>query len=217
MLRTKIKASSITNLTDARYFAAFEVDWLGFNLDTGHERYVKPQLIQAIRGWVDGVQIVGEFNLQSSEEILTAAKMLELEVVQVGMYADLDTLIELNQQIPVIKEMVVEKTSQVNELAEMMETCAPYTFLFLLDFGKNGLDWASLKAGQFAIQLADLQKLSSQYPVLLNIGISPSDLPDLLEQVNIRGLNLQGGEEEKVGYKSFDELDELLEALVIEE
>ncbi len=30
------------------------------------------------------------------------------------------------------------------------------------------------------------------------------------------GFNFTGGEEEKTGYKSFDELDELLEALVIE-
>ena len=32
-----IKASRITNLTDARYFAAKEVDFLGFNLEEGTE------------------------------------------------------------------------------------------------------------------------------------------------------------------------------------
>ena len=50
MLKTKVKASSITNLTDARYFAAWGVNWLGFDLRQGSDTYVQPQLVHAIKG-----------------------------------------------------------------------------------------------------------------------------------------------------------------------
>ena len=66
MLKTKIKANSITNLTDARYFAAWEVEWLGFNLNPGES--IALQQVPAIKDWVDGVKIVGELSQPSPEE-----------------------------------------------------------------------------------------------------------------------------------------------------
>ena len=49
-----------------------------------------------------------------------------------------------------------------------------------------------------------------------NVNNKVTELNEMLETVQIHGLSLKGGEEEKVGYKSFDELDEVLDALEIE-
>jgi len=49
MLKIKVKASQITNLTDARYFAAWEVEWLGFNFDEGSAHYIPPVEMKAIK------------------------------------------------------------------------------------------------------------------------------------------------------------------------
>ena len=40
-------------------------------------------------------------------------------------------------------------------------------------------------------------------------------LEEILNIPNLHGINVKGGEEEKVGVKSFDELDEFFEALEI--
>ena len=50
---------SITNLTDARYFSAWEVEWLGFNLSQGEENAISPLQVAAMREWVEGPKIVG--------------------------------------------------------------------------------------------------------------------------------------------------------------
>jgi len=84
MLKLSVKASQITNLTDARYFAAREVEWLGFNLDTGSENAIPPQQISAIKEWVEGPKIVVEFGLQSPDEIKQAVDYFDLDAIQVA-------------------------------------------------------------------------------------------------------------------------------------
>ncbi len=175
MLQTKVKASSMTNLTDARYFAAFEVEWLGFQLDPGSERYVQPQVAQAIREWVDGVKIVGEFGLQSAREIQTAADLLRLDAIQVGMFSEMETLADVNRRLPIIKEVVLESTTTAHELIEHLETFASSCAYFLLNFDKNGIAWKDLKNDLSAINFKSLQSICSVYPVLLSRDFNGSN------------------------------------------
>ena len=60
MPKFKIKASWITNLTDARYFAAMLVDYLGFQLDLSHDDRISPEVFHGIKAWVEGPQIVAQ-------------------------------------------------------------------------------------------------------------------------------------------------------------
>ncbi len=108
MLRTKVKASSVTNLTDARYFAAWEVYWLGFDLDPHSERHVSPTAFEAIREWVDGVEVTGEFNLQSPEEIREAVEVLRLDAVQARTPIGLGTPAPLDPHVHTSTEGVTE-------------------------------------------------------------------------------------------------------------
>jgi len=112
MLKTRVKASQITNLTDARYFAAWEVEWLGFNFDKGSENYIQPQVMKAIKEWVEGPKMVGEFSFSSAEDIRIAKEMLELDMVQVGMFVEEETFKALDG-IPVIKEIFIEIFSTI--------------------------------------------------------------------------------------------------------
>ncbi|MCB0588954.1 MAG: N-(5'-phosphoribosyl)anthranilate isomerase, partial [Phaeodactylibacter sp.] len=60
-------------------------------------------------------------------------------------------------------------------------------------------------------------QLCREYPVILSLDFNPETLQEALESLNLYGINVRGGEEEKTGFKSFDELDELFEALEIQE
>ena len=58
-----------------------------------------------------------------------------------------------------------------------------------------------------------MQDFCKNNKVLFDIAIQPTEAEHILEVLTIEGLNIQGGEEEKPGLKSFDEYDALLDAL----
>ena len=100
----KIKASSINNLTDARYFAAWNVEWLGFSLQAGSSNYTRPQDVKEIKEWLVGPKIVGEFGIgQSAEEIKTSVELLNLDAVQLNMFTENEIAKNL-EGLTVIKE-----------------------------------------------------------------------------------------------------------------
>ena len=80
-----IKASTITNLTDARYFAAQEVDYLGFNLEPDTPGFLDPIYMKAMREWVQGPKIVGEFANMPLAHIQEAAQFYGLDAVQIPL------------------------------------------------------------------------------------------------------------------------------------
>ena len=214
MLKVKVKASQITNLTDARYFAAWEVEWLGFNFDQGSEHYILPQNMKAIKEWVEGVKVVGEFPFATAEDINEAVGLLDLHAVQVGMFTEVPVLAKITAA-PIIKEVVISSEVDEVSLENHLEQCAPHVAYFLLSFEKSGTTWEMLKNGESQIGNVLLEKFCAKYKIILSINLSQDSLDEILAIPNLHALNVKGGEEEKVGIKSFDELDEIFEALEI--
>lgn len=69
-LKTIVKVSNISNLSDARYCSGMGVDMLGFCVIPGRPNYIAPQLYQQIRGWIPGPKIVAEiYGLRSAEDL----------------------------------------------------------------------------------------------------------------------------------------------------
>ncbi len=216
MLKTKVKAGAIANLTDARYFAAWEVEWLGFQLDPSAEAYLSPYEFRAIREWVEGPRVVGEFNLQSAEEIRSLIDNLQLDGIQLGMLTDLETLVDIESPVPVIKELIADPQTDSDALASTLEDFAPHVQFFALNFEKNGYSWEDIRNGR-PVSAAWLKDICSRFPILLSLANLENDIESVLRELQPAGISVIGGEEEKVGYKSFDELDELLEHLRVEE
>jgi phosphoribosylanthranilate isomerase len=208
VLKIKVKANSITNLTDARYFAAREVTWIGFCLDPASDEYTAPQKVSAICEWLDSVKFVGEFPLSDAVEVLETAEQLNLHAVQVHRFTELDELNELQRRVPVIQEVVVAADEDPAALSDWMNSRATMVEAFLLDFGKNRIGWDENSAWQEWLKTA-----CKNHPVILNIDFQADTLPEILNTLPLYGLAVKGGEEEKTGIKSFDELDSLLEFL----
>lgn len=214
MLKTKVKASSVSNLTDARYFAAWGVDWLGFNFDEGSEFFIQPQQMRAIKEWVDGVKIVGEFSYHSTQDIKTAIQLLDLDAIQVGPFTTVEQLQELAGSLPIIHEIIVDAQSSEQDLLLKLQAKTAYVDSFLLNFDKNGIKWENILSEK-KLSNSILSSICETFPVIISIELAPSSLNEFLEIINPKGINLFGGEEEKTGFKSFDELDEIFEMLEI--
>jgi len=213
MLKTKIMASGINNLTDARYFAAREVEWLGFRLDGSPTATISVLAAKAIAEWVDGVKIVGEFEFADAEKIAAANDLLHFDAVWVGMFTPAKELEKL-PSLTFIKEVVVESTTTEAEIVghfREYEHCCAH---FLLDFTKSGISWAMLKGGG-PLTLDFLTQLFSRFKVILALDFLPDEANDVIETLQPEGLSLTGGGEERVGFKSFDELDAILDRLEV--
>ena len=201
-LPISIAASRITNLTDARYFAAKEVDILGFNLEEGTEGYLDPMYMKAIREWVQGPKIMGEFDRTPAHTVREAALFYGLDAVQVTQAAGLEALAGLEVLL------ALAGPASAAEAEALMQPVAGAVAGFVLDFSGRP------QAGQELLeQAAAWQALFARYPVRLLLDVAPERLPVILEALQPAGLVLRGGEEEKVGVKSFEQIDAIFELL----
>lgn len=150
-LKVQVIASNITNLTDARYFAAYGVQYLLFDLDE-----ISIAGIKEIIDWVSGPKILLLFSANNSNDIDEA--VLKLEPYAIGAKGNID-LTYLEGHI----KMITRSDESDSEL-----------------------------------------ELEGDHYSLFESGMEQSHII------------LRGSNESKVGFKSFDDLDEVLESLVVE-
>ena len=117
--------------------------------------------------------------------------------------------------IPIIKEIVIQEPSDLTHLEQELEAYNVVVDSFLLDFGKNGITWELLQAQPEVVNL--LAKLCKNFRVILSIVSKPEQIVEIIDKINPLGFNFVGGDEEKVGFKSFEDLDEIFDLLEIEE
>lgn len=206
-----ISAGSIANLTDARYFAAREVHFLGFCLDNSNENYVQSAVVKAMKEWIEGPKIVGEFGLQSTEEILATIENIGLDIVQLSMFSEVDKKI-LREKAIVIQEYVFEKTTRAGVFAQQIEQLATDCDYLHLDFTKNDISWNDLLRNP-EISIEIIQRTCQKYKVFLSLPFLPKQLKAIVDVVQPAGIAVKGGEEEQVGVKSFDDLDDIFDEI----
>jgi len=166
MLKIKVIADNILNLTDARYFAALGVDYLAFNLDN-----INPQSIREIKEWVEGVKVLLETNGELTPGFLE--QLLDVEP---------DGIISQNQTL-------------LNSIKEQF----PETESFLR--GEKG-------------QLSQIENETASRP-FVKVDGNEKSIKNIIESEEISGIIVEGKPEEKIGFKNFDELDEIFDLLSV--
>ncbi len=210
MLKLDVFAGTIANLTDARYFAAREAKWLGFNMDKMNPSAVSEMEVNAIKEWLDGVEIVGEFGDVSNEDLMGTVERIGFDAVLAGPFTSREAIEGLN--IPVFKEIVVEPAMSENDLSNLLEDFEGAVAYYVLDFDKN-----KVVPGSSNISLEFLKELGEQYKLIVSFPWETYAIESAVQDASWAGILMRGGEEEKVGFKSFDDLDEILDFLEIEE
>jgi phosphoribosylanthranilate isomerase len=190
-LITKVKAGSVSSLSDARYFAGMGVDWLGFDVNTDSPHYVSPELYQSMAGWVTGpkrVVEVSHINAESIKNLLNtyAPDFVEIQAAQIDLIKGLT-------DVPVM-------------------AC--------LDLDNDPLNLSTLADVKYAVVSAQdalkkkeiIQRISQVTEVLLRVTPNEPQINNLLTLLPIAGICLQGSPEIKVGLKDYSFAD-LLESL----
>jgi phosphoribosylanthranilate isomerase len=208
-LKTSVQASSISNLTDARYFAAWGVEWIGFSLEVGNAAYLAPKDAQEIKDWVVGPKFIGEFGFgQDKDTILEVIELLKLDAIELSMFCA-DELAASLEGITIFKSWKVNEATPLEEVLELAKNSTNIAY-HIFDFSGSNLTIDTLTN---ADQWSTFELFIQENPSYIRIGGTVSALTDFAEHSAIEGLSLIGGEEESVGVKAFDELDEIFELL----
>lgn len=206
-LRTFVKVSGVSNLSDARYCAGMGVDILGFSFDPSDQHHVIPDQYVAITEWISGVQYAAEFNACTPEEIAEQlAQYSHVDLLQVTDHRQLALLRHL--QLHLILKLDVGHYNDLASLAKVMQEAQHDTQYFLLENESqyDRMDW-----------LNDVLHLADQYPILLGFSVNADNVLSLIENSNIKGIALKGDKETKPGYKTYDELADILEVIEVDD
>ncbi len=175
----KIIANEITNLTDARYFAAMGVDWIGF--DMGLNSPLSIEHVMAFADWVEGPEFFLDVRGKSEDQI---AEML-------GNFQAAGLLIDEGVSLPHYAGKVIRAQEQG------VSGNSPTDILI-----------CTIECWQERGQGSNLAEAEEVWVVIDNVA-EHDNLKAATDMIS--GIVVSGGDEQKVGLKSYDDLDELIE------
>jgi phosphoribosylanthranilate isomerase len=195
MLKTTVKVSNLNNLSDARYCAGMGVEMLGFSMDE-----LDFEKFKEMRGWLAGVQIVGETDSKDISTIIDLVEIYQPDYLQVS---DWENIIEIQR---IGKPIILKVDFATANLPALFQTTKGNVEYFLLE---NSDEFGILDDAT----LSQVDAWSFQYPILLGFGVKESNSNDLLEQTQLTGFALKGGNEIRPGFGNFEDLMNVLEVL----
>lgn len=204
-LKTKVLVSGINNLSDARYCAGMGVDIIGFNFDPENPDHISTETFKEIAGWISGVSYVGEFGNSELDYIKDIAEELGFDCVEIESPENIQPLQELD--IPVILKI------------DISDYEVPSLLFSILDGFKDSVLYFNLTASAPVSEESwnELRENLKNYPILLGFNVEPGNVNTLLDAIEVQGISLKGGYEIKPGFKDFDELAEIIEAIEIDD
>ena len=202
-LKTLVKVSGVTNLSDARYCAGMSVEMIGFGLDENHPKFIELAKLREISIWIAGIKVVGEFNGDNLDNVNYLSHEIPLDFVQLNHLPHLEILNHI--KCPIILKLDVEKDKLAETEAAMKKYAGNITF-FLLESTDCTVP-----------EIEDtLINWCSKYNIILGFGINSDSLPLILEKITPKGIGLHGGHEIKPGLKDFEHLADILELLEVD-
>ena len=181
-----IEATNVSNLSLARYFAAWNIDFMSFQFDPEHPLFIHPSNALEIKNWLSGPKYGGVFNAHELPEIQDVIAMLDLTYVRLPFHRkELASQIDINTII----SCSVEEYDQIKDAA---------------DQSIHGLDVVG--------DWSDLKHLNTKKTFLNPISLTAEITKEIID-FNPDGLILNGWNELEVGLADFDEMDEVQEVL----
>lgn len=191
MSKIHIMASHVNNLTDARYFASWGADFIGFCRDFQHINYCDDDRIKEMIQWLEGPQYLLEFASETDQEtILTMQEVTGISNIRrpSGIPDSLSEHAAFRNNNVIASEIIIPSTGEnfpALSLTAEFSLITPETWDLLNTY-------------------AEIQ------PFFLEIPWQKAEEINAIAEIFLPfGLIFQGSNEEKTGMKSFDLLDDL--------
>ncbi len=199
-LKTFVKVSNVSNLSDARYCAGMGVDVIGFNLDTSTPKHLSPEEYNQITKWISGVQFAGEFESVETGHIRAILNNFSVDYIQISKIFMIDELADLDKKF--ILKITVSNDTDLSEFSSLLSTDRMIDIILVKSFD-----------GKFHARLDEIiQFHSGDIHILKGYGMEDISLLD-----QFPGVEFEGGEEKRSGYEDYGEVMDILEALKTED
>ncbi len=181
----QIKASSINNLTDARYFNALENTFIGFNFDVLHSQHINILQAEEIVSWLYNPPLIAEFGIHQTREeidfILDKIPFVGIEIPYENrnIYNDYNKIRFLKANAP----LAVYETKELDFL--------------MLDINNSLLNIQNPHLSIF-VEIEDPKN-----QIIKNIDFS-----------RFKGVSLKGKKEERPGWSMVDEWADFIESKI---
>ncbi len=184
----QLKISSITNLTDARFFSAIGAHYLGFCLDVLDENNIALPKVKEITGWLYEPVIVGEFGVhQSKEEIEYIARELGMSDIQIPY------------EHPEKEELKFEKFLQVADVSAIRH--------------QESADFFVFKLNRDDLLNQAIRNFISNNKVFIETNYRAETIFPIIQDLQPYGIQITCQREEKTGLSAVDEYADILEKL----
>ena len=198
-LKYFVKVGQVSNLSDARYCSAVQVNQIGFNVDQFSDNKISIDKIDEIIGWISGIDIVGELGDSSPSYINSVINKGIFNYIQINYPMNINN-IDFNHNNIII-------SIKAEDLIDF-------------EFNKNFL--VKYKNIKFVIisNINDLSKklidmFSNNYKILINPGNDFSVTQNQMKKYSFYGLSLIGSDEIRPGYKDYDSISEIIDLIEI--
>ena len=183
----EIYATNISNLTDARYFAALGAKWMEISTNGLKMNSIE---FNAMKEWVTGAKWV--LNLGEIKSINENSFLVDSQIEYLS--GSIDNEEELG---------FIHLNYEKSLTPSIFETKKNRAWII------NKIDFTDPTA------LSHLHKIARTEIIYLNIGgISSENIVQTINTIKPKGVVFSGGSEEKIGFKSFDEIDDIIELLI---
>jgi phosphoribosylanthranilate isomerase len=201
----KVKICGITNLTDARRAVEAGADFLGFNFYPQSPRYISPAKARGIvRRLPNKVSVVGVFVNAPEDKMLTIARSVGLDYLQLHGEESPELVSRLKRSFPVIKAVRVRDSFRPAQLAQFKRAAA-----FLLDgfhprrHGGTGrkFDWGKARRAR------------SRGRIFLAGGLTPRNVAEAIRTAGPYAVDVCSGVESRPGKKDPARVESLMRAV----
>ncbi|MEM6830225.1 MAG: hypothetical protein AAGA66_11945 [Bacteroidota bacterium] len=195
-LKTFVKISNVSSLSDARYCAGMMVDVIGFNIDPLSEDQLSAEDFSEITEWIAGVQFAGEFYDAGVHLIKDTLLKYQVDVIQIN---DLNMVEEMHLiGKPIIFRMDMDDT-KLPKLKSMLSYLDELVDTVLIKCDDPQLyDELDAQIGYY----------NGNIRLLKGYGVTESN-----HLSKFPGIELEATEEDQPGFKDYGEIMDVLEEI----
>lgn len=197
-LKTFVKISNVSNLSDARYCAGMGVDVIGFNLSPNSENRISEEDYKEITDWISGVEYVAEVHESDLSQISEVVKKYPINQIEISDLKLVEKVFSFNK--PIIFKAIITNEADISNLKSQLGYLDELV-KYLIIKCENPSCYQDLD------QLIGFYNGNIQLLKGYNIVAEDTDL------VKFPGIEMEATKEERPGFKDYGEIMDVLEAI----